>query len=313
MNKYIYILISLFSAFHLSAFAQEYSAEGDYTQYEGCSSESHLASIYVFSSLDGAKLTYGTKSTSKVEFYSYEHSISDNIRLENITTSTTGSYTFHTIDNLKNNYAYFVRENGIDRPAVWIITEIRIIAKQETNDGDFSEEIDGSAPVKLNISTENKEMNNLFYTWRIYDESDPENSIARYTESSFDYTFNRAGKYIIKLEIANNAFDCAFEVTPYKFEVFESSIDEIPNFISPGGSPGINDEFKIKYRSLVKFRCTIFNRWGVKLYQWTDPEKGWDGTYKGTRVKPGVYFYVIEATGSEGRKFRKMGDINILK
>lgn len=297
----------------ISSFAQEYSAEGEYKQYDGCSSNSQLSTIFVFTSLNGAKLTYGTKSTSSVKFYSYTNSIVDSTRITDIITSTSGSYTFHTIANIESNKAYFVRENDIEKPAVWIITETHIIAEQESEDGSLTEDIDGSAPVKLKLKTDYDRPDDLYYTWRIYNEKDLENPIVRYTNHEVDYTFNSSGRYIIKLEIANNAFDCAFEITPYKFEVFESSIDEIPNFISPGGSPGINDEFKIKYRSLVKFKCTIFNRWGVKLYQWTDPDKGWNGTYKGTRVNPGVYYYVIEATGSEGRKFKKMGDINILK
>ncbi|MFV0535946.1 MAG: gliding motility-associated C-terminal domain-containing protein [Dysgonomonas sp.] len=57
----------------------------------------------------------------------------------------------------------------------------------------------------------------------------------------------------------------------------------------------------------------IVNRWGVKMYESTDPAKGWDGRYKGKYVNTGVYFYVIEAQGSDGVKYRKRGDINILR
>ena len=33
----------------------------------------------------------------------------------------------------------------------------------------------------------------------------------------------------------------------------------------------------------------------------------------GKYVAPGVYFYVIEAEGSDGKKYKKKGDINILR
>ncbi len=43
-----------------------------------------------------------------------------------------------------------------------------------------------------------------------------------------------------------------------------------------------------------------------------DPSQGWDGKYKGTLVKPGVYYYVIKATGADGKQYNLSGDINIV-
>lgn len=88
---------------------------------------------------------------------------------------------------------------------------------------------------------------------------------------------------------------------------------DVPNAFSPGTSPGINDEFRVAYRSLTRFKCWIFNRWGVEMYHWTDPSKGWDGKKGGKYVAPGVYFYVIEATGSDGKPIKRKGSINILR
>lgn len=88
---------------------------------------------------------------------------------------------------------------------------------------------------------------------------------------------------------------------------------DIPNFFSPGDSPGVNDEFRVAYKSLISFKCTIFNRWGNKLYEWRDPAKGWDGRYKGKFVNPGVYFYVIEAKGSDNVSYKRKGAINIVR
>ena len=87
----------------------------------------------------------------------------------------------------------------------------------------------------------------------------------------------------------------------------------IPNEFSPGTTPGINDEFRVAYKSLVKFKAWIFNRWGLQMYYWTDPAQGWDGKKGGKYVQPGVYFYVIEAEGSDGIKYKEKGDINILR
>ncbi|MDE5795706.1 MAG: gliding motility-associated C-terminal domain-containing protein, partial [Muribaculaceae bacterium] len=85
-----------------------------------------------------------------------------------------------------------------------------------------------------------------------------------------------------------------------------------PNAFSPNDD-GVNDIWKISYRSLLEFKCWIFDRTGKQLYHYTDPSGGWDGTYRGKKVKPGVYYYVIQAAGSDGKKYKKSGDINIIR
>ena len=45
----------------------------------------------------------------------------------------------------------------------------------------------------------------------------------------------------------------------------------MPNAFSPNGD-GINDIYKPKdgYRNIEEFHAYIYNRWGQKLYEWTD-------------------------------------------
>ncbi len=75
----------------------------------------------------------------------------------------------------------------------------------------------------------------------------------------------------------------------------------------------MNDIWKVGYRSLLDFKCWIFDRYGNEIYYFTDPNSGWDGTYRGKKVDPGVYYYVIEATGADDKKYKKGGDINIIR
>ena len=104
---------------------------------------------------------------------------------------------------------------------------------------------------------------------------------------------------------------CPFESQTYEIFIGESKFD-IPNAFSPGTSPGVNDEWKVSYKSIVSYKCTIFNRWGKKLFESDDPSVGWDGKTGGKVVPPGVYFYVIKAVGADGVKYDKAGDINII-
>ena len=112
--------------------------------------------------------------------------------------------------------------------------------------------------------------------------------------------------------VANASGTCQSYSDTYTITVSESDL-KCPNVFSPGTSSEINDVWKVSYKSLVDFHCWIYNRWGNLVYEYTDPGGGWDGYYRGKLVDTGVYYYVITATGSDGRKWNKRGDINILR
>lgn len=197
-----------------------------------------------------------------------------------------------------------------------VAVEAHMYAEQERRDagneqGNETGGLGGSAPVIIDFEGYGNEPQVGYYTWFIYNRDDLTNPIARYTDQNFRYTFKDWGDYRVVLEVAVQSSIC-IDTVSVDFSISESWL-EAPNYFSPDDSPGSNDEFKVAYKSIVKFKCTIFNRWGVKLYQWTDPSKGWDGKYKGRFVSTGVYYYVIEAEGSDGRKYKLGGDINILR
>jgi len=86
-----------------------------------------------------------------------------------------------------------------------------------------------------------------------------------------------------------------------------------PNAFSPNGD-GINDVFQAKvYENITEFHAYIFNRWGQKLYDWTDPTGSWDGTFQGKAVKDGVYFLLVKAKGGDGQDYNIRKDVNILR
>lgn len=155
-----------------------------------------------------------------------------------------------------------------------------------------------------------------YYSWKIYhnaDKSDPDAYLVRYNDRDISsYTFSTAGQYDVVLEIRNGDSSCTDNSFETSFTIADSML-EFPNFLSPGTSKdGRINTFRASYKSLTRFKCTIVNRWGNKIYEWSDPAGSWDGTYKGKTVSPGVYFYVVDAEGSDGIKYKKGGDINVL-
>lgn len=146
--------------------------------------------------------------------------------------------------------------------------------------------------------------------WQIASDSGFEYITNRYNEQELNYTFLEEGTYYIRYVGSNEDGSCETYGDTYTVSIGSAEL-RIPNAFSPNDD-GVNDEWKVGYRSLLNFQCWIFDRYGNEIFRFDDPSLGWDGTYKGKKVKPGVYYYVIEATGADGQKFKKGGDINII-
>jgi len=93
----------------------------------------------------------------------------------------------------------------------------------------------------------------------------------------------------------------------------------IPNSFSPNGD-GINDVFRVYggegLRMIRQF--AVYDRWGNALYLQRDlhpddPSAGWDGTFRGRAMDPGVYVYAIELELTDGRIRRYKGDVQLLR
>jgi gliding motility-associated-like protein len=80
----------------------------------------------------------------------------------------------------------------------------------------------------------------------------------------------------------------------------------IPNVFTPN-TDQLNDVFHWKgnFKARV-YNFKIYNRWGEKLFETDDPEKGWDGKVNGNFVQEGVYIYTISAidTNNERRSYK---------
>ncbi len=86
----------------------------------------------------------------------------------------------------------------------------------------------------------------------------------------------------------------------------------LPNAFVPGSN--VNNRFKIikmGIASLTYFR--IYNRWGNLVYESSDIEAGWDGTYNGKPQPFGVYIYDIEAKTSTGKPYKVHGNVTLIR
>lgn len=86
----------------------------------------------------------------------------------------------------------------------------------------------------------------------------------------------------------------------------------IPNTFTPNGN-GQNDKFKIYTNVLKSVRWMVFNQWGEKVFETSDLQGEWDGTYKGKPQPIGVYVYVVAGTMPDGSKVTYKGTFNLIR
>ncbi len=90
---------------------------------------------------------------------------------------------------------------------------------------------------------------------------------------------------------------------------------EIPNVFTPNDD-GVNDYFILHTTNLTEIECTIFDRWGAKMYE-VKTDKGniqWDGKTMGGKDAPtGTYYYIIKAKGLDEKEYKEKGFITLLR
>jgi gliding motility-associated-like protein len=92
----------------------------------------------------------------------------------------------------------------------------------------------------------------------------------------------------------------------------------IPNTFSPNGD-GMNDIFYPRGSGVFSIKAArIFSRWGELIYEKNnfmanDVSSGWDGTFKGQKLSPDVYVYVIEVLCDNNTMMPLKGNIALLK
>lgn len=88
----------------------------------------------------------------------------------------------------------------------------------------------------------------------------------------------------------------------------------IPNAFTPNND-GVNDVFLARYPCpLDEFYMTVYDRWGLQVFESRDINTGWDGNFKGAREQAEVYAYYVEyrAAGSTVKVVKK-GNVTLLE
>ncbi|MBL4592715.1 MAG: gliding motility-associated C-terminal domain-containing protein [Flavobacteriales bacterium] len=108
-----------------------------------------------------------------------------------------------------------------------------------------------------------------------------------------------------------NANGCSTIDSVY-IDVDPSSNIYVPNIFSPN-EDGNNDIYLISGKGINQFNLAIYNRWGQKVFESDDIEKGWDGTKNGSPLNQGVFVYKLNVSLHTGKTIKQTGNITLVR
>ena len=86
-----------------------------------------------------------------------------------------------------------------------------------------------------------------------------------------------------------------------------------PNAFTPN-SDGLNDLFKpLVFTPLKSFYMEIYNRFGVKVYESYDGNKGWDGKLRGADCDPGLFVWYTRYQFMDGETHSLKGVVTLIR
>jgi gliding motility-associated-like protein len=128
------------------------------------------------------------------------------------------------------------------------------------------------------------------------------------------FVINRPGRYFAEVEVINQ-WGCKDKKWRY-VEVSDNIDVFIPNSFSPN-TDGLNDGFMAKGPRIFSgnFTLMIFNRFGEKIFETSEPSTPWRGEMfkSGTLSPQGTYVYLLKYKTETGQMLEKTGFINLFR
>jgi len=123
-----------------------------------------------------------------------------------------------------------------------------------------------------NVQFQNQSSGAVSYLWNFGDGADDSTSI----EENPIHNYLNEGTYVVMLVSTNieGCIDTAYQTVIVLPDFY------FPNAFTPNANDR-NDLFMGYGAGIKKYKMTIFDRWGEKLFETDDLYTGWDGTFKG--------------------------------
>jgi gliding motility-associated-like protein len=167
---------------------------------------------------------------------------------------------------------------------------------------------DGPVPPAVNKPTifYNSSSGATHYVW-LFGDGD---STLKSDMDTVMHQYEKTGTFTACL-VAINQAGCT-DTTCQPVQTLINPLLDVPNAFTPGRF-GQNSIVKVQGFGISSMIFRIYNRWGQVVFESNNPNRGWDGTFKGIPQPMDVYAYTLEATFFDGTKTNRKGDITLIR
>ncbi|MBP6400889.1 MAG: PKD domain-containing protein [Bacteroidia bacterium] len=142
-----------------------------------------------------------------------------------------------------------------------------------------------------------------FYYWSFGDG-------ATSTEYSPAHQYPDIGVYDIQLITVD--YNGCVDTTVSRVEIRPSSTVYIPTAFTPNNDTK-NDVFHVYTYNVVKMEAAIYDRWGLKIYEWDSLNGGWDGKIDGNPVQSDTYVYRVSTLDVNNKRDILIGHVSVVR
>ncbi len=86
----------------------------------------------------------------------------------------------------------------------------------------------------------------------------------------------------------------------------------VPNIFSPNHD-NHNDKLFVRGTGIKSLTFIVYDRWGEKIFETTNQDNGWDGTYKGKPLDNAVFIYYLKAEMINNETVERKGTVTLAK
>ena len=88
----------------------------------------------------------------------------------------------------------------------------------------------------------------------------------------------------------------------------------LPNAFSPESKNSLSNRFGVMNKQIIKLNyLRVFDRWGKKVFESTDVTSQWDGRVNGEPAPFGVYIWEADGFCIEGKRFKRSGNVTLIR
>ena len=124
------------------------------------------------------------------------------------------------------------------------------------------------------------------------------------------HIYPNVGQYLVNL-ITIDVNGCVDSLARL-IEIKPISEIYIPNAFTPNGDTK-NDIFQVYTHNVKDMFVQIYDRWGLKIWEWNDIKGGWDGRVNGTPAQSDVYVYRVSTVDVNENREVRIGHVSLVR